>query len=189
MFGYVVPNQAALSDEAQKRYRTAYCGLCRRIDALHGLRGRFTLSYDLTFLDLLLCSLIYLAGFSLNNLSIMAVIVAIGLVVDDAIVVLENIERHIEQGEPPVQAALKGIQEVGMTLIAMNLALAVIFISVLFMGGVIERLFREFSLTLVFIVILSVFISLVLTPSLSARRCQPPSTRQRRTPEQALSNP
>lgn len=57
MFGYVVPNQAALSDEAQKRYRTAYCGLCRRIDALHGLRGRFTLSYDLTFLDLLLCSL------------------------------------------------------------------------------------------------------------------------------------
>ena len=57
MFGYVVPNQAALSDEAQKRYRTAYCGLCRRIDALHGLRGRFTLSYDLTFLNLLLCSL------------------------------------------------------------------------------------------------------------------------------------
>ena len=56
MFGYVVPNQAALSDEAQKRYRTAYCGLCRRIDALHGLRGRFTLSYDLTFLNLLLCS-------------------------------------------------------------------------------------------------------------------------------------
>ena len=119
------------------------------------------------------CSLIYLAGFSLNNLSIMAVIVAIGLVVDDAIVVLENIERHIEQGEPPVQAALKGIQEVGMTLIAMNLALAVIFISVLFMGGVIERLFREFSLTLVFIVILSVFISLALTPSLSARCLKP----------------
>ena len=57
MFGYVVPNQVALSDEAQKRYRTAYCGLCRRIDALHGLRGRFTLSYDLTFLNLLLCSL------------------------------------------------------------------------------------------------------------------------------------
>ena len=119
------------------------------------------------------CSLIYLAGFSLNNLSIMAVIVAIGLVVDDAIVVLENIERHIEQGEPPVQAALKGIQEVGMTLIAMNLALAVIFISVLFMGGVIERLFREFSLTLVFIVLLSVFISLALTPSLSARCLKP----------------
>ena len=113
-------------------------------------------------------SLVYLAGFSLNNLSIMAVIVAIGLVVDDAIVVLENIERHIEQGEQPIQAALKGIQEVGTTLVAMNLALVVIFISILFMGGVIERLFREFSLTLVFIVILSVVISLILTPSLSA---------------------
>ena len=118
-------------------------------------------------------SLVYLAGFSLNNLSIMAVIVAIGLVVDDAIVVLENIERHIEQGEQPVQAALKSIQEVGTTLIAMNVALVVIFISILFMGGVIERLFREFSLTLVFIVILSVVISLILTPSLSARCLKP----------------
>ena len=118
-------------------------------------------------------SLVYLAGFSLNNLSIMAVIVAIGLVVDDAIVVLENIERHIEQGEQPIQAALKGIQEVGTTLVAMNLALVVIFISILFMGGVIERLFREFSLTLVFIVILSVVISLILTPSLSARCLKP----------------
>ena len=118
-------------------------------------------------------SLVYLAGFSLNNLSIMAVIVAIGLVVDDAIVVLENIERHIEQGEQPIQAALKGIQEVGTTLVAMNLALVVIFISILFLGGVIERLFREFSLTLVFIVILSVVISLILTPSLSARCLKP----------------
>ncbi|WP_335954939.1 efflux RND transporter permease subunit, partial [Acinetobacter guillouiae] len=119
------------------------------------------------------CSLVYLAGFSLNNLSIMAVIVAIGLVVDDAIVVLENIERHIEQGEQPIQAALNGIREVGLTLLAMNLALVVIFISVLFMGGVIERLFREFSLTLIFIIILSVFVSLVLTPSLSARCLKP----------------
>ena len=118
-------------------------------------------------------SLVYLAGFSLNNLSIMAVIVAIGLVVDDAIVVLENIERHIEQGETPFNAAIQGVREVGFTLIAMNLALIVIFISVLFMGGVIERLFREFSLTLVFIVILSVFVSLILTPSLSARCLKP----------------
>jgi len=118
-------------------------------------------------------SLVYLAGFSLNNLSIMAVIVAIGLVVDDAIVVLENIERHIEQGETPFNAAIQGVREVGFTLIAMNLALIVIFISVLFMGGVIERLFREFSLTLVFIVILSVFVSLILTLSLSARCLKP----------------
>lgn len=124
------------------------------------------------------CSLIYLAGFSLNNLSIMAIIVAIGLVVDDAIVVLENIERYIEQGDSPAQAAVKGIQEVGFTLIAMNLALIVIFLSVLFMGGVIERLFREFSLTLVFVVLLSVFVSLILTPSLSARCLKPLSLTQ-----------
>ena len=117
-------------------------------------------------------SLIYLAGFSLNNLSIMAVIVAIGLVVDDAIVVLENIERHIEQGEHPFHAAIQGVREVGFTLVAMNLALIIIFISVLFMGGVIERLFREFSLTLVFIVVVSIFVSLILTPSLSARCLQ-----------------
>lgn len=118
-------------------------------------------------------SLIYLAGFSLNNLSIMAIIVAIGLVVDDAIVVLESIERHVEDGLKPVQAALKSIQEIGFTLVAMNLALMVIFISVLFMGGVIERLFREFSLTLVFVVMVSIFVSLVLTPSLSARFLRP----------------
>ena len=118
-------------------------------------------------------SLVYLAGFSLNNLSIMAVIVAIGLVVDDAIVVLENIERHIEHGQSPFHAAIQGVREVGFTLFAMNLVLIVIFISVLFMGGVIERLFREFSLTLVFIVVLSVFVSLILTPSLSARCLKP----------------
>lgn len=124
-------------------------------------------------------SLIYLAGFSLNNLSIMAVIVAIGLVVDDAIVVLENIERHIEQGEHPFRAAIQGVREVGFTLVAMNLALIIIFISVLFMGGVIERLFREFSLTLVFIVVVSVFVSLILTPSLSARCLQPLNVQSR----------
>ncbi|KAA8735671.1 acriflavine resistance protein B [Acinetobacter qingfengensis] len=115
------------------------------------------------------CSVIYLAGFSLNNLSIMALIVAIGLVIDDAIVVLENIERYIEQGLNPYQAAIKGAQEVGMTLIAMNLVLMVIFVAILFMGGVIERLFREFSLTLVFIILLSVIVALTLIPSLSAR--------------------
>ncbi|TCM67030.1 multidrug efflux pump [Acinetobacter calcoaceticus] len=118
------------------------------------------------------CSLIYLSGFSLNNLSVMAIIVAIGLVVDDAIVVLENIQRHIELGLSPINAAQKGIQEVGATLIAMNVVLVVIFGSVLFMGGVIERLFKEFSLTLVFIVILSVLVSLLFSPSLAARVLQ-----------------
>ena len=90
----------------------------------------------------------YLYGFSLNNLSLMALIVAAGLVVDDAIVVLENVERHIESGLPPLRAALRGAGEVGFTLLAMNLALVVVFVSILFMGGVVERLFREFSITL-----------------------------------------
>lgn len=113
-------------------------------------------------------SFIYLFGFSLNNLSVMALIVATGLVVDDAIVVLENIERHIEAGLKPLQAALQGAREVGFTLIAMNVALMVVFISILFMGGVIERLFREFSLTLVMVMALSLLLSLTLTPSLCA---------------------
>lgn len=113
-------------------------------------------------------SFIYLFGFSLNNLSVMALIIATGLVVDDAIVVLENIERHIEAGLKPLQAALQGAKEVGFTLIAMNVALMVVFISILFMGGVIERLFREFSLTLVMVMALSLLLSLTLTPSLCA---------------------
>lgn len=113
-------------------------------------------------------SFIYLSGFSLNNLSVMALIVATGLVVDDAIVVLENIERHIEAGLKPLQAALQGAREVGFTLIAMNVALMVVFISILFMGGVVERLFREFSLTLVMVMALSLLLSLTLTPSLCA---------------------
>ena len=110
----------------------------------------------------------YLFGFSLNNLSVMALIVATGLVVDDAIVVVENIRRHIERGLSPLQAARQGVAEVGFTLVAMNLALIVIFLSILFMGGMVERLFREFSVTLVAAMVISLLISLTLTPSLSA---------------------
>lgn len=111
----------------------------------------------------------YFYGFSLNNLSLMALIVAAGLVVDDAIVVLENIQRHIEAGLPPRQAALKGAEEVGFTLLAMNLALVVVFVSILFMGGVVEKLFREFSITLAAAMLISLALSLTLTPSLCAR--------------------
>jgi multidrug efflux pump len=110
----------------------------------------------------------YLCGFSLNNLSLMALIVATGLVVDDAIVVLENIERHIEAGLSPIRAAFRGAREVGFTLIAMNGSLAVIFLSILFMGGLVERLFREFSITLVGVMVASLMASLTLTPALCA---------------------
>ena len=111
----------------------------------------------------------HLCGFSLNNLSLMALIVAAGLVVDDAIVVLENISRHIERGLSPFRAAMRGSEEVGFTLLAMNLSLVAVFVSILFMGGLVERLFREFSITLVAAILLSLAVSLTLTPSLCAR--------------------
>lgn len=115
------------------------------------------------------CAVMYLWGFSLNNLSLMALIVATGLVVDDAIVVLENIARHVEHGLPPLAAALKGAQEVGFTLLSMNLSLVAVFVSILFMGGIVERLFREFSITLVAAILISLLVSLTLTPMLCAR--------------------
>ena len=114
-------------------------------------------------------AVMYLWGFSLNNLSLMALIVATGLVVDDAIVVLENISRHVEMGKSPFEAALVGAREVGSTLLSMNLALAAVFVSILFMGGIVERLFREFSITLVAAITISLFVSLTLTPMLCAR--------------------
>jgi multidrug efflux pump len=114
-------------------------------------------------------AVMYLYGFSLNNLSLMALIVAAGLVVDDAIVVLENIKRHIERGLSPFQAAIQGTREVGFTLLAMNITLVVVFISILLMGGVVEKLFREFSITLAAAMVISLAVSLSLTPALCAQ--------------------
>lgn len=114
-------------------------------------------------------AVMYAFGFSLNNLSLMALIVAAGLVVDDAIVVLENISRHLERGLSPLRAAVRGVSEVGFTLVAMTVALAVVFVSMLFMGGLVERLFREFSITLVAAMVISLVISLTIIPSLCAR--------------------
>lgn len=118
-------------------------------------------------------AVMYLFGFSLNNLSLMALIVAAGLVVDDAIVVLENISRHIERGLSPRKAALRGVREVGFTLVAMTLALSVVFVSILFMGGLVERLFREFSITLVAATVISLVVSVAIIPALCARWLKP----------------
>ena len=115
------------------------------------------------------CAVMYLWGFSLNNLSLMALIVATGLVVDDAIVVLENINRHVEAGKTPLAAAFAGSREVGFTLLSMNLSLVAVFVSILFMGGIVERLFREFSITLVAAIVISLVVSITLTPMLCAR--------------------
>ncbi|MEH6348451.1 efflux RND transporter permease subunit [Pseudomonas sp. 3JA] len=118
-------------------------------------------------------AVMYLYGFSLNNLSLMALILATGLVVDDAIVVLENISRHIDEGVPPMTAAYRGAEEVGFTLLSMNVSLVAVFLSILFMGGIIESLFREFSITLAASIVVSLVVSLTLTPMLCARWLKP----------------
>ncbi|PIO95646.1 acriflavine resistance protein B [Pseudomonas syringae] len=118
-------------------------------------------------------AIMHLFGFSLNNLSLMALILATGLVVDDAIVVLENISRHIHNGFDPMKAAFLGAKEVGFTLLSMNVSLVAVFISILFMGGLVESLFREFSITLSVAIIVSLIVSLTLTPMLCARWLKP----------------
>jgi multidrug efflux pump len=118
---------------------------------------------------------IYLLGFSLNNLSLMALTVATGFVVDDAIVVIENISRLIEAGMPRLQAALQGAREVGFTVLAMSSALVAVFIPILLMGGMIGRILREFAMTLAVTVVLSLIISLTTTPMLCGRILRPPA--------------
>ncbi|MGA7594485.1 MAG: efflux RND transporter permease subunit [Gallionella sp.] len=111
----------------------------------------------------------YLLGYSLDNLSLMALIVATGFVVDDAVVVLENIMRHVEEGVAPMQAALQGAREVGFTVLSMSLSLVAVFLPVLLMGGIIGRLFREFASTLSIAIFISLLVSLTLTPMLASR--------------------
>jgi len=114
-------------------------------------------------------SAMYLCGFSLNNLSLMALTVATGFVVDDAIVVIENIARYIEKGEKPLQAALKGAGEIGFTIISLTFSLIAVLIPLLFMGDIIGRLFREFAVTLAVSILISAVVSLTLTPMMCAR--------------------
>ena len=119
------------------------------------------------------CAVMYLAGFSLDNLSLMALAIASGFVVDDAIVVMENITRHVEAGLTPVQAAVKGAQEIGFTVVSISISLIAVFIPLLFMGGIIGRLFREFAITLSAAIAVSMLISLTTTPMMCARVLAP----------------
>jgi hydrophobic/amphiphilic exporter-1 (mainly G- bacteria), HAE1 family len=114
-------------------------------------------------------AVMYLLNFSLDNLSMMALILSIGFVVDDAIVMLENIVRHIELGEKPLLASLKGSDEIGFTIVSMTLSLAAVFIPVLFMGGVLGRLFKEFAVTICVAILISGVVSVTLTPMLCSR--------------------
>src|SRR5580765_4758447 len=120
-------------------------------------------------------AVMYMLGYSLDNLSMMALILSVGFVVDDAIVMLENIYRHVEMGEDPLMASLVGSREIGFTIVSMTLSLAAVFIPVLFMGGVLGRLFREFSVTICVAILISGIVSVTLTPMLCSRFLKKPS--------------
>ena len=111
----------------------------------------------------------YLFGYSLDNLSLMALTVSVGFVVDDAIVVIENIVRFIEAGDSPLEAAFKGARQIGFTVISISISLIAVFIPILFMGGLIGRLFHEFAVTLSIAIVVSGVVSLTLTPMLCGR--------------------
>ena len=114
-------------------------------------------------------AVMYVAGFSLDNLSLMAMTIAVGFVVDDAIVVVENIYRHVEEGSRPMQAALDGAREIGFTVVSISVSLVAVFIPLLLMGGIVGRLFREFAMTVTAAIAVSVLVSLTLTPMLASR--------------------
>ncbi len=136
---------------------------------LHSLRATVIASLSVPISLIGACGAMYLLGYSLNNLSLMALTIATGFVVDDAIVMIENISRHIEDGEPPMQAALKGATEIGFTIISLTVSLIAVLIPLLFMGDVVGRLFREFAVTLAITILISAVVSLTLVPMMSAR--------------------
>jgi HAE1 family hydrophobic/amphiphilic exporter-1 len=115
------------------------------------------------------CAAMYAFGFSINNMTMLALTLSVGFVVDDAIVMLENIVRHIEGGMRPFEAALKGAREIGFTIVSITFSLIAVFIPVLLMGGMVGRVFREFAVTIAIAIIISGFVSLTLTPMLCAR--------------------
>ena len=115
------------------------------------------------------CGVMYVLGYSLDNLSLMALTIAVGFVVDDAIVVLENIVRYVEEGEKPYEAAFKGSSEIGFTVVSISISLVAVFIPLLFMSGIIGRLFREFAVTVTVTIAVSAFVALTLTPMMASR--------------------
>ena len=123
----------------------------------------------------------YWFGFSLDNVTLLALTLALGFVVDDAIVVLENIVRYVEEGMEPFDAAIKGSNEIGFTVLSITLSLVAVFIPILFMGGVVGRFFFEFAITISIAILFSGFIALTLTPMLCARMLKPSSGRRRQT--------
>jgi multidrug efflux pump len=136
---------------------------------LHSLRATVIAGLAVPISLIGTCGITYLLGYSLNNLSLMALTIATGFVVDDAIVMIENIQRHIEDGETPFEAALKGAKQIGFTIISLTISLIAVLIPLLFMGDVVGRLFREFAVTLAITILISAVVSLTLTPMMAAR--------------------
>ncbi|WP_439814553.1 efflux RND transporter permease subunit [Zavarzinia sp. CC-PAN008] len=136
---------------------------------LHSLRATLIASLAVPISLIGTCGVTYLLGYSLNNLSLMAMTIATGFVVDDAIVMIENITRHLERGAKPFQAALNGSREIGFTIVSLTISLIAVLIPLLFMEDVVGRLFREFAVTLAITILISAVVSLTLTPMLSAR--------------------
>jgi multidrug efflux pump len=136
---------------------------------LHSVRATVIASLAVPISLIGSCGVMYLLGYSLNNLSLMALTIATGFVVDDAIVMIENISRYIEEGEAPMAAALKGAKQIGFTIISLTVSLIAVLIPLLFMGDVVGRLFREFAVTLAVTILISALVSLTLVPMMSAR--------------------
>src|SRR6185503_8519356 len=136
---------------------------------LRNLRATAIPSLALPFSVIGTFAVMAIMGYTLDNLSMMALVLSIGFVVDDAIVMLENIVRHSERGENALEAAAIGSQEIGFTIVSMTLSLAAVFIPVLFMGGILGRLFREFAITITAAILISGVVSLTLTPMLCSR--------------------
>ena len=136
---------------------------------LHSLRATVIASLAVPISLIGTCGVMYLLGYSLNNLSLMALTIATGFVVDDAIVMIENIARYLEEGEPPFQAALKGATQIGFTIISLTVSLIAVLIPLLFMSDVVGRLFREFAVTLAITILISCVVSLTLVPMMAAR--------------------
>jgi len=136
---------------------------------LHSIRATVIASLSVPISLIGTCGVMYLLGYSLNNLSLMALTIATGFVVDDAIVMIENISRYIEEGETPMAAALKGAKQIGFTIISLTVSLIAVLIPLLFMGDVVGRLFREFAISLAITILISAVVSLTLVPMMSAR--------------------
>ena len=153
---------------------------------LHSLRATLIASVAVPISLIGTCGAMYLLGYSLNNLSLMALTIATGFVVDDAIVMIENISRYIEEGEAPMEAAFKGAAQIGFTIISLTVSLIAVLIPLLFMGDVVGRLFREFAITLAITILISAVVSLTLVPMVSARWLKPEPKADESKPEGRL---